>query len=382
MTTKALLLNETGKDIANALWSINARLTAEDLTFKQMRDIIVSGGAPKNFPEGTTFKTVKGDYTYLWMFMHNGNLSDGRPYSDVRVMEAVDIYQFDSAEAFYYCETTLSAGTYYFEVETTWYNAIAGNYKFTLPADIPAGSQLAGLDRIADVGATGCSVKVYASAASTTPLYTLAITSGSGGTKLCTLRPAGDTNDENVNSIQRAGYGSNNYAQSAIRQYLNSDKAAGAYWTPKGKFDRPPSWNNSLIGFKAKLPDDFLDIVSPVKISTVTNNIFETDGYTITSSYATDDMFWLPSRYQIFGSTEGSDLSETQWNYYRDATDVDRIMYDRNGTARAQWMRSPYVGGAISVRDVDTSGALSNGYAHNRSASSPACRIYARKASE
>ena len=43
-----------------------------------------------------------------------------------------------------------------------------------------------------------------------------------------------------VNHQQRCRYGSNNYKESAIRQFINSDAASFA-WTPKTNFDRPPS---------------------------------------------------------------------------------------------------------------------------------------------
>ena len=130
----------------------------------------------------------------------------------------------------------------------------------------------------------------------------------------------------------------------------------------------------------SKLPDDFLEIVEPVDIQTVTNNVFETDGYTKNSSYSLRAMFWLPSRYQIFGSTEGADLSETQWDYYKGATDVDRIMYDNSGNARNQWLRGPTPGNAHGTRFVLATGALSSGYASSSYAVAPACRIYARGA--
>ena len=130
----------------------------------------------------------------------------------------------------------------------------------------------------------------------------------------------------------------------------------------------------------SKLPDDFLEIVEPVDIQTVTNNVFETDGYTKNSSYSLRAMFWLPSRYQIFGSTEGADLSETQWDYYKGATDVDRIMYDNSGNARYQWLRSPYPSNAYHSRIVGGAGALGYTSAHNSYAVAPACRIYARGA--
>lgn len=381
MPTKPVILDETGQDIAAALWGLGAILRERsELSFRQMKDAIISGAGAKLFPVGTTFTTVKGNYVYPWAFMHHGKLPDGRPYADVRVIRAVNLLQLDSPEAFYYCETALPAGTYHFNVETTWGKTVAGDYQFTLTSPVPAGGRLAGLDYLADGTVVGKTIKVFDTAASLTPSQTAVVSSGSGGTLLCTLRPGGDAEDLNVNSIQRAGYGSNNYAQSAIHQYLNSSKAAGTYWTSTNRFDNPPSWQGSEPGFMSKLPDDFLEIVEPVDIQTVTNNVFETDGYTKNSSYSLRAMFWLPSRYQIFGSTEGADLSETQWDYYKGATDVDRIMYDNSGNARGQWLRSPVPGYAHHTRYVHSAGALGNSIATNSLAVSPACRIYARGA--
>lgn len=382
MPTKPVILDETGQDIAAALWGLGAILRERsELSFRQMKDAIISGAGAKLFPVGTTFTTIKGNYVYPWAFMHHGKLPDGRPYADVRVIRAVNLLQFDSPEAFYYCETALPAGTYHFNIETTWSKAVAGDYQFTLTSPVPAGGRLAGLDLLADGnGPVGKTVKVFDTAASLTPSQTAVVSSGSGGTLLCTLCPGGDSEDLNVNSIQRAGYGSNNYAQSAIHQYLNSSKAAGTYWTSTNRFDNPPAWQGSEPGFMSKLPDDFLEIVEPVDIQTVTNNVFETDGYTKNSSYSLRAMFWLPSRYQIFGSTEGADLSETQWDYYKGATDVDRIMYDNSGNARNQWLRSPHPGHAYYPRVVYYTGALSHAGAYTGHAVAPACRIYARGA--
>jgi len=381
MPRKPVILNETGEEIAAALWGLNAILRERsELTFRQMKDAITSGAGAKLFPVGTTFTTVKGNYVYPWAFMHHGKLPDGRPYADVRVIRAVNLLQFDSQEAFYYCETALPAGTYHFNVPTAYNVCAAGNYQFTLANAVPAGGRLSFSVVPYSTDIIGENVNVYDAPNSFTILQTAVISSGSGGTSLGLLQAGGDPDELNINSLQRACFGSNNYAQSAIHQYLNSSKAAGTYWTSTNRFDNPPAWQGSEPGFMSKLPDDFLEIIEPVDIQTITNNVFETDGYTKNSSYSMRAMFWLPSRYQIFGSTEGADLSETQWDYYKGATDVDRIMYDNSGNARYQWLRSPYPGYAYLPRVVGLTGALSSYAAYNSYAVSPACRIYARGA--
>ena len=143
MPTKPVILDETGQDIAAALWGLGAILRERsELSFRQMKDAIISGAGAKLFPVGTTFTTIKGNYVYPWAFMHHGKLPDGRPYADVRVIRAVNLLQFDSQEAFYYCETALAAGTYHFNVPTAYGQCAAGDYQFTLASAVPAGGRL------------------------------------------------------------------------------------------------------------------------------------------------------------------------------------------------------------------------------------------------
>lgn len=346
-----------------------------DDDWETIKRIVVNGGGPSAFPVGSVIYTTKDNYTYPWAVMHHGQHADGRYYMHLRVIKAIDLLQFDAPEAFYYAENGLAAGTYYFNVPTTWSKLIAGDYQFTLGAAVPSGGRLGGFDSIADGnGLTGKSVKVYDSANSMTVAQTVAVSSGNSGTYLGLLQAGGDAEHANMNSVQRAGYGSNNWAQSNIRQYLNKSSAAGAVWVSSNKFDMAPSWNASQPGFMAKLPQGFIDIVNAVTVTTDTNTVFEVN-YTKSSSYQTKDKFWLPSRYQIFGSVESGNFSETQWDYYKNATDADRIMRDNGGTARNQFLRSPYVGYAYVVRSVTTTGALYTRGANYGYAECPACEI-------
>ena len=338
---------------------------------------VINGGGPEAYPVGSIIVTEKGTYKYPWAVMHHGEHADGRPYMHLRVIKAVDLLQFDASEAFYYCEEALAAGTYYVEVPTAYGQTGVGNYQFTLASQVPAGGRLCFSVVPYNTDITGKNVQVYDAANSTVVSQTAVISSGSSGTKLGVLQGTGDTEVENMNSIQRVSFGSNNYAQSNIRQYLNSDAVAGSVWKSSNKFDQPPSWNASQPGFLTKLPDEFLEIVHPVTIAQDTNTVFEVD-YTKSSSYTLKDKFWLPSRFQIYGSKESAELNEIQWDYYKGSADIDKIMFDNGGTARFQWLRSPYVGIAYNVRFVHAStGALNNNGAYHSYAVAPACEISA-----
>lgn len=342
--------------------------------WETIKRIVVNGGGPSAFPVGSIIYTVKDSYTYPWAVMHHGKHSDGRHYMHLRVIKAIDQIQFDAPEAFYYAENGLAAGTYYFNVPTAYGQCAAGDYQFTLGTAVPAGGRLSFNFNPYSYSPVSRGVTVYDSANSTTASQTATISSGNNGTKLGLLQAGGDPDEANMNSIQRACFGSNNWAQSNIRQYFNKSAAAGSVWASSNKFDMAPSWNATTPGFMTKLPQGFIDIVNAVTVTTDTNNVFEVD-YTKSSSYQTKDKFWLPSRYQIFGSVESGNFSETQLDYYKGATDADRIMRDNGGTARYQFLRSPYVGDAGNVRYVGASGALGYTGAGNGNAECPACEI-------
>ena len=179
---------------------------------------------------------------------------------------------FDAPEALYYASAGLPAGTYNFEIQTTWSKALAGTYQFTLTQAIPAGGQVGPIAQLADTEPSNWSVTTYTGPTDTTGIETVAVTSGSAGTSLGTLKHAGDGN---MNSIHRVGYGYNRWSQSAIRQWLNSAAGPGAWWTPQNNWDRPPAEAATKSGFLAGYGEDFLACIKPVKVVTALNTIPE-----------------------------------------------------------------------------------------------------------
>ena len=150
--------------------------------FATMLKIVENGGGQEVYPEGSVFNTVKDNYTYPWAVMHHGIDDDGEPYMDVRVIKGIDSLQFDAPEIFYFAENGLSAGTYYVTFSAAYGQTAAGNYQFTLTADVPAGGILVGFNGAYSASAVGTNVTVYDSATATTASQTVAISSGSEGT--------------------------------------------------------------------------------------------------------------------------------------------------------------------------------------------------------
>lgn len=276
--------------------------------------------------------------------------------------------QFDAPEAFYYAETELAAGTYNVILATAYGGWAAGTYQFTLTQAVPAGGQLR-INGYESTAITSLKVQSFANRTTNTATESVAITAGSGGTNLGTFGEGA------INSIQRVSYGSNNYKESAMRQFLNSSAAAGSVWTPQTKFDRPPSWLTSLAGYKAGLDQDFLAVVGKVVLPCSANNIYEAPDSSITkgTAYTLNDEFYLASRAEIFGSHDVND-GTVLFPFYEGAGNADRIKY-RDGSAAHWWLRAPDSGTAANVRRVGSGGTVNSGGAIGAYGLAPACTI-------
>jgi len=286
--------------------------------------------------------------------------------------------QFDALEAFYYCEDGLAAGTYYFTIDSNYEptNNDLAHYQFTLAQGVPAGGQLT----FPWTSGKASAVKVisFASATSTTVIERVGVSEGTDGQGLGTLTIAGDFSN-NLNSIHRVRYGSNNYKDSAIRQWLNSSAAAGSVWTPQTKWDRPPTWAATADGFMYGMDAEFLSAIGKTHIITARNTVCDGGGYD-----EMDDYFFLISRSEIYAGNEIASVIEGEpYPYYSDYSDLsaagmgadsNRIKY-RGGTAQYWWLRTPSPGNGHNVRDVYPAGSLNNGYASGSYGFAPACNI-------
>ena len=257
---------------------------------------------------------------------------------------------FDEKEAFYACQTSaLSAGTYY-------YKSGSKNYKFTLTQSVPVGGQLVCTDN--------ATLKSYSSGSSTTPIETVSVTSGSSGTNLGTL--ANNTRSGNLNTDYRRQYSSNDWKESAIRQWLNSDKPAGQWWEPQNPWDRPPAYAESMNGFMYDLDPEFLAVIDKTQVVT---NYFDTSTGAINGTYITEDYFFLMSASQVDSSFSGEGAKYTPYS-----DDASRKMY-KNGSASSYWLRSPDSSISCTVYFVNSDGGM---YRYNADVSrgvAPACNL-------
>lgn len=362
---------EALKDIAIA--QAGGALAVDD--WRHVQAIVRGGQGKKHFPIGTQLKVNHSVYgTRLFDVVAHDYLKNAHdPDAHTMTIMQHDLLpgvQFDAPEALYYAETQLAAGTYNFTIGT-YAQWVAGTYQFTLTSPVPVGGQICVEGQYPYQGnITAASIKTYSSRTSTTPIETATITAGSGGTSL------GTCGEGVLNHTHRIAYGSNNYKESAMRQFLNSSAAAGSVWTPQTKFDRPPSWVTTLAGYKKGLDQDFLDVVCKVKLPCAANNAYEAPDSTVikNTKYTLNDEFYLASRKEVFGTSDDVADDTVVFPFYDGATAADRIKY-QNGSAAGWWLRTPLALYANGVRLVISNGTLGNNNATNAYGLAPACTI-------
>ena len=380
-----------------------AKAGAMDLTdFRQIQSIVQRGLAPSYFSIGdqivTTWNDGSNDYQLPW---------DVVAFRDVETMEgdivpgmfiqshyALQGVQFDGNEAFYVPAAEMAAGVYYFTIGNNWgNNCVAGKiYEFTTTQKIPAGGQLvigtasSNTSGLPDTAPANWRVRTYSTGAQETPTEILTLTevASSSGTDLGTLSSSTVYGTSGINNMQRAAYGYNRWSQSAIRQYLNSAEAAGAWWQQKNPFDHRPDQLASVRGFMAGLPAEFLSVVKPVKVVTALNTV--TDA-AIGASEITYDRFFCASLQEEFISPQANNVEGAAYPYWQErlggvihgqgTTRPEHIRYAYENHASAQYvrLRSANRGTAVSAWHVYSSGHATVGSATTANRPAPACVI-------
>lgn len=382
-------------DTMNALLAIiaaNREGGMEVSSWKSIAQIVKMGLAPRAFPVGYEFATVDSDEdtAIIWAVGgHNQHKAANKNLKYTMTLIAKHVYSnsagtykgvvFDATEALYYAENGLEAGTYHFTL-LSGYNTATGGGKtlmFTLKKPIPAGGQIV-LPWNGTTNVTDTKIRTYPNIGAKEAIERdIPVTEGADGTMLGTA----DGNTENMNHTHRVCLGSNNYAQSAVRQWLNSNAAAGAVWKPTNKFDGAPSWDTKYNGFMHGLPADFLEVVQPAIIPCRTNSIYEVaslDGteFTTDQTYNLEDKFFLLSRPEIYGTWNSASYKDGELlPYYDGFTDIEKIKRDEAGEARIHFLRSPVPHIAYGEYIVKNNGNMESCPAAYSYAVAPACII-------
>lgn len=354
------------------------------------------GAVGRYFNVGDQLQCKKGSDTLTWDIVHIGDREDGQNYVILQMHDCwKQNVQFDVREAIFKATADIPAGTYHFTTsvagitDTNWTSSQKSGWsktwQFTTTQAIPKGGVLCFAkpkDWDTDLSTEG--VSSYKTNSDTTAIETVDITEGTGGTDLATLGT--------INHAQRICYGYNRYAQSNIRQWLNSKADAGQWFVPQNDWDRPIDLKSDK-GFMNDIDQDFLGVLTKSKIVTDINKISDNGGHDITYDY-----FFLPCIKNLNGGdnffsspgTEAQDIEDADvWDYYtkfrmdgksgtNTEEDSNRTKLRMNKPAETcyWWMRSPCPAYAFYVRVVYPSGIVRwSNSAYGWFGVAPACRI-------
>lgn len=357
---KAQAVVEAGQQIVEELKFIGKRYN-----FADYKDIVAAlrKGDGGLVPNGTQFTAPHTDYGNIDFVVRRKNVDKvvgdpDRPTITIQTKYLISpnagtsakALQYDRPEAFQSVAEAIPAGAvckFYCNGQSSW---VAGWYHFTATNDIAVGNKLC-INGTYSTALTSLKVQVFADAKATSASAQYDILSDEGEATVNLGTWATD-----ANHAQRVSYGSNNWAESGIRQLFNGSGLMSSIFTPKTKYDMMPTAFTSLNGFYGGFPADFRNCLGLCKVHNIANDVYESDDSDIARSteYFTNDYFWLPSRKEIYGTNENArEDSESQFQYYAEiaTSNHDKLMYAKGATsATTYWLRTPYAGGACGVR--------------------------------
>lgn len=270
MAKHRILTDDTGQEIAKALSVIaQTNIAHSNMDWSSVQAIVADGAGEKAFAIGTqliekwTDTADSKEYDMPWQVNHfeDVTLEDGEVVPGMWLQTHYTLpfdIQFSHQRAFLACPDGLSAGTYNFDFANAWGNNVKPgiNYQFTLTNPVERGGRLAGCYGAPDQAPSSWKVYSYGKDGITLN-ETVNVTVGSGGTNLGTIQH--DSRSGNLNSVQEMAYGWNRWKTSALRQYLNSSKPKGQWWTPQDQWDICPDQLASKDGFLCGMPDEMLN---------------------------------------------------------------------------------------------------------------------------
>lgn len=341
MVTDPIYLDQTAKENGKKLDQMTAALlgmssslgviaraqtgVVEEMDYNAIKSVVAAGNAPAVFPVGTqlvntyTGKDSKA-YDCPWDVVKADDIAEGETGTTAPAMvlqmhyASLEDIQFSAYQAFYVVqESGLAAGTYNVKMGLDWGTNVKNgtSYQFTLTKSAPAGARLTGFYNATDTAPANWKVYVYKDQQKSELLETCNVSAGSAGMNLGTFlaKPNG-----NLNGFHSVSCGDNRWYKSACRQYLNSDAAAGAWWTPQDEWDMKPDQADTVPGFLAGFSDDFKNALTRVKVVTYGNNVTD-DG----SAVVTYDKIFLPSLQEIYCSPQVSGEG-SYWPYWKERT--------------------------------------------------------------
>lgn len=370
--------DKTLKNIADSVQAMAYAMAAtnmENLTWKAVQNYVENGFASKYYQYGDQFAEKWNDtaaskeYDCPFHVSHFGEYrNENDDIFDGMAIQSHYAHPFGipfSKRAFLKCPEGLAAGTYHLDFAASWgdnQDAKPGiAYSFTLTKPVPEGGSLYGFSQLPEVSYTNWKVTSYAADGKTVIEGPVSVKKSNDGTNLGTLQLT--KRNENLNSMQEAAYGYNRWKYSALRQYLNSDKGKGEWWTKQDDWDIAPDELATKAGYLTGLSDELKSVMKTVKITTYTNTVCD-DG----SADITYDKVFLPSLEELYivPQIKGEGSIHEYWKERSGATAplaqhgtytrmISYSMSDHN-SAQYQRLRSANRGNACNTWRVNASG--------------------------
>lgn len=281
--------------------------------------------------------------------------------------------QFSHQRAFLACPDGLPAGSYYFTIESAWGNNVkAGDIVcFKTTKVVPAGGRVSGCYGAPDQAKANWRIYTHSADGKTqietiTPTFAKTDSATNLGTQHLNKR------EGNLNSTQEMAYGWNRWKTSALRQYLNSEAAKGAWWTAQDEWDVAPDQLKDKAGFLSGCSADFLSALQVVKVTTFANTVNDGGG-----EDTTYDRVFIPSMEQMYCTPQvkgegtyleywkqrsGATAPLAQWGTY---PNIITYAVENHTSPQNVRLRSASRGGANYAGCVNSSGNVSSDYASN-----------------
>lgn len=276
--------------------------------------------------------------------------------------------QFSHQRAFLACPDGLPVGSYYFTIESAWGNNVkAGDIVcFKTTKVVPAGGRVSGCYGAPDQAKANWRIYTHSADGKTqietiTPTFAKTDSATNLGTQHLNKR------ENNLNSTQEMAYGWNRWKTSALRQYLNSEAAKGAWWTAQDEWDVAPDQLKDKAGFLSGCSADFLSALQVVKVTTFANTVNDGGG-----EDTTYDRVFIPSMEQMYCAPQikgegtyleywkqrsGATAPLAQWGTY---PNIITYAVENHTSPQLMRLRSASRGNACNAWYVNSSGSVNN----------------------